>query len=104
MMAERAPLVRSVGNANGLSGGRDRAPRPSDSPGAQPQLRSCFDSGNERMRLPVAATALRAAELIGNSTLKVYPGAPHGLTATHKGRLNEDILGFIQPARGRLVA
>lgn len=56
------------------------------------------------MRLPVAATALRAAELIGNSTLKVYPGAPHGLTATHKGRLNEDILGFIQPARGRLVA
>jgi non-heme chloroperoxidase len=60
--------------------------------------------GEDDQLAPVAATALRAAELIGNSTLKVYPGAPHGLTDTHTGRLNEDMVGFIQPARGRLVA
>jgi non-heme chloroperoxidase len=28
--------------------------------------------------------------------LKVYPGAPHGLTDTHKDQLNEDLLAFIK--------
>ncbi len=29
-------------------------------------------------------------------TLKVYPGAPHGLTATHKDQVNADLLAFIK--------
>jgi len=60
--------------------------------------------GEDDQIVPIAASAMRSVELVENATLKVYPGAPHGLTATHKGRLNDDLLGFIQPARGRLVA
>jgi non-heme chloroperoxidase len=28
--------------------------------------------------------------------LKVYPGAPHGLTDTHKDQLNADLLSFLK--------
>ena len=38
---------------------------------------------NERVVLP-------------DATLKVYPGAPHGITDTHKAQLNADLLAFIQ--------
>jgi non-heme chloroperoxidase len=27
---------------------------------------------------------------------KVYPGAPHGLMATHKDQLDNDLLAFVQ--------
>ncbi|MFS8637494.1 MAG: alpha/beta hydrolase [Gemmatimonadota bacterium] len=60
--------------------------------------------GEDDQIVPIAASAMRSAELVENATLKVYPGAPHGLTVTHKGRLNEDMLGFIRPVQGRLVA
>jgi len=26
----------------------------------------------------------------------VYPGAPHGLTDTHKDKVNQDLLAFLQ--------
>jgi non-heme chloroperoxidase len=26
----------------------------------------------------------------------VYPGAPHGITDTHKDRLNQDLLAFLK--------
>ena len=35
-----------------------------------------------------------AAKLVSNATLKVYPGAPHGLGDTHKEQLNADLLAF----------
>ena len=28
--------------------------------------------------------------------LRVYPGAPHGLMATHKDQLNNELLAFIR--------
>jgi non-heme chloroperoxidase len=28
--------------------------------------------------------------------LKVYPGAPHGLTVTHASQLNADLLAFFK--------
>jgi non-heme chloroperoxidase len=28
--------------------------------------------------------------------LKVYPGAPHGLTVTHKEKFNDDLLAFVK--------
>jgi len=31
--------------------------------------------------------------------LKIYPGAPHGLTVTHKDQFNGDLLAFIQTER-----
>jgi non-heme chloroperoxidase len=40
--------------------------------------------------------AIAAAKLVKNATLKVYPGAPHGLTDTHKEQLNNDLLSFLK--------
>jgi non-heme chloroperoxidase len=34
--------------------------------------------------------------MIAGAELKEYPGAPHGLTDTHKDRLNGDLLAFAQ--------
>jgi pimeloyl-ACP methyl ester carboxylesterase len=34
------------------------------------------------------AAGLAASKLVKTATLKVYPGAPHGLIETHKDQLN----------------
>jgi pimeloyl-ACP methyl ester carboxylesterase len=49
---------------------------------------------------PFFPTALleETAELIPNSVLKVYAGAGHGLTKTHKRRFEDDVLAFLMPA------
>ncbi len=52
--------------------------------------------GDDDQIVPIADSALLAAELVRGATLKVYPGAPHGLPATHKDQLNADLLAFIQ--------
>lgn len=33
-------------------------------------------------------------KLVKNATLKVYPGAPHGLFATHRRQFHDDLLAF----------
>jgi len=33
-------------------------------------------------------------KLLAKGTLKVYPGAPHGLTLTHADQFNADLLAF----------
>jgi non-heme chloroperoxidase len=52
--------------------------------------------GDDDQIVPIGAAALAAAKLIKNATLKVYPGAPHGLTDTHKDQLNTDLLAFLK--------
>ncbi|WP_341909241.1 alpha/beta hydrolase [Ferrovibrio terrae] len=52
--------------------------------------------GDDDQIVPIAAAALAASKLIKTATLKVYPGAPHGLTDTHKDQLNKDLLDFIK--------
>jgi non-heme chloroperoxidase len=52
--------------------------------------------GGDDQNVPIAATAFRSSKLIRNATLKVYAGAPHGLTVTHRERFNNDLLGFAQ--------
>jgi len=49
--------------------------------------------------VPMANTALVSSKLIKNAELKVYAGAPHGLTVTHKDRFNEDLLAFLRRPR-----
>jgi non-heme chloroperoxidase len=46
--------------------------------------------------VPIGASALRAAKLVKNATLKVYAGAPHGLIHTHKSQVNADLLEFLK--------
>jgi non-heme chloroperoxidase len=50
--------------------------------------------GDADQIVPIGAAALAGAKLVKNATLKVYAGAPHGLTDTHKEKLNGDLLAF----------
>jgi non-heme chloroperoxidase len=50
--------------------------------------------GDDDQFVPIANTALRSAKLVPGATLKIYPGAPHGLTVTHKAEFNADVLEF----------
>ena len=54
--------------------------------------------GDDDQIVPIDASARRSSQLVKDATLKVYPGAPHGLasTAPYKDRFNEDLLAFIR--------
>jgi pimeloyl-ACP methyl ester carboxylesterase len=45
--------------------------------------------------VPIDATARQVAKAIPGSTLIEYDGGPHGLLASHKVRLAEDVLKFV---------
>jgi non-heme chloroperoxidase len=50
--------------------------------------------GDDDQVAPVDITARRVAVLVDDVELKVYPGAPHGLTVTHVEQFNDDLLTF----------
>ncbi|WP_445577736.1 Non-heme chloroperoxidase [Pseudomonas sp. E141] len=52
--------------------------------------------GDDDQIVPIDASGPASAALIKGARLIVYPGAPHGLTDTHKDRLNQDLLTFLQ--------
>jgi non-heme chloroperoxidase len=52
--------------------------------------------GDDDQIVPIGAAALRSAKLVKNATLKIYPGAPHGLASTHQDQLNADLLTFLK--------
>ena len=51
--------------------------------------------GEDDQNAAIATTALVSSKMIKKATLKVYPGAPHGLTITHKDQFNNDLLTFL---------
>jgi non-heme chloroperoxidase len=57
--------------------------------------------GDDDQIVPIADSAMLSAKIIKNATLKIYPGAPHGMCTTHKQLVNEDLLAFIQ---GKLMS
>lgn len=50
--------------------------------------------GDDDQIVPIGASGLMSAKLVKGAKLIVYPGAPHGLTDTHKEKLNADLLEF----------
>ncbi len=52
--------------------------------------------GGDDQFVPVNDTAVLSSKLIKGATLKIYPGAPHGLTTTHKDQFNEDLPAFLK--------
>ncbi|ABQ27606.1 alpha/beta fold hydrolase [Geotalea uraniireducens] len=52
--------------------------------------------GDDDQIVPIGASALLSARLVKGATLKIYPGAPHGLCSTHKDRVNADLLAFLK--------
>lgn len=52
--------------------------------------------GDDDQIVPIGNSALLSAKLAPKATLKIYEGAPHGLSQTHQDRFNADLLAFIQ--------
>jgi non-heme chloroperoxidase len=52
--------------------------------------------GDDDQIVPIDDSARLSARIIKNATLKVYPGAPHGLPSTLKDQVNEDLLAFLR--------
>ncbi|MEH0420926.1 alpha/beta fold hydrolase [Streptomyces sp. B21-083] len=52
--------------------------------------------GADDQIVPIAASAEKTAQLVKDSTLKVYPGAPHGLVGEYEKAFNADLLAFIK--------
>jgi non-heme chloroperoxidase len=51
--------------------------------------------GTSDKTVPIDATARQVAKAIPGSTLIEYDDGPHGLLASHKARLAEDVLTFV---------
>ena len=54
--------------------------------------------GDDDQVVPYKDASLLQAKLLKNSTLKIYPGFPHGMMTTHADVINPDILAFIKGA------
>src|SRR5258707_5596726 len=52
--------------------------------------------GDDDQIVPIGASAMLSSKIVKGSTLKVYPGAPHGLPSTHKDQVNADLLAFFK--------
>ena len=52
--------------------------------------------GDDDQVVPYKDAAPLQAKLIKNSTLKIYPGYPHGMLTTHADVINPDLLAFIK--------
>ena len=52
--------------------------------------------GEDDQIVPVQDSAKKSAALLPDGREIYYPGAPHGLTATHTARLNADLLAFLK--------
>jgi non-heme chloroperoxidase len=52
--------------------------------------------GDDDQIVPVGASARLTSGIVKDATLKIYPGAPHGLCSTHKDQVNEDLLAFFK--------
>ncbi len=52
--------------------------------------------GDDDQIVPVKDSAVKSARLIRGAKEIYYPGAPHGLTATHQDQINADLLAFLR--------
>jgi non-heme chloroperoxidase len=52
--------------------------------------------GEDDQIVPIGASAILSSKILKNATLKIYPGADHGLAATHADEFNADLLDFIR--------
>ena len=55
--------------------------------------------GEDDQIVPVKDSAKKSARLVKGAKEIYYPGAPHGITATHQDQINADLLTFITGKR-----
>jgi non-heme chloroperoxidase len=52
--------------------------------------------GDDDQIVPIGDSALLSSKLVKGATLKVIPGAPHGMCSTIKDQINAELLAFLQ--------
>jgi non-heme chloroperoxidase len=52
--------------------------------------------GDDDQIVPIGASAMLSSKLVKGATLKIYPGAPHGMCSTLKDQVNNELLDFIE--------
>jgi non-heme chloroperoxidase len=52
--------------------------------------------GDDDQIVPIGISSQLAVKLIKGATLKVYPGAPHGMAMTMPATINPDLLAFLR--------
>jgi len=52
--------------------------------------------GDADQIVPIADSAYLSSKIVKNATLKVIPGAPHGMCTTHADQVNEALLDFLR--------
>lgn len=55
--------------------------------------------GDDDQIVPIQDAAMLSAKIIKAATLKVIPGAPHGMCSTLKNQINEELFAFFQQSR-----
>src|SRR4030088_607079 len=55
--------------------------------------------GDDDQIVPITASALLSSKLVPGATLKIYPGAPHGMCSTLKDEVNADLLAFFERSK-----
>jgi non-heme chloroperoxidase len=60
--------------------------------------------GDADQIVPIGAAALMSSKLVKGATLKVYPGAPHGMCTTLADEVNADLLSFLGQVKPKLQA
>jgi non-heme chloroperoxidase len=52
--------------------------------------------GDDDQIVPIGASAMLSSKIVKGATLKIYPGAPHGLCSTLKEQINQELLEFLR--------
>jgi len=52
--------------------------------------------GDDDQIVPIGASAMLSSKIVEGATLKIYPGAPHGLCSTLKDQINQELLEFLR--------
>jgi non-heme chloroperoxidase len=52
--------------------------------------------GEDDQVVPVRSSSMKSARLITGAKDVYYPGAPHGITATHQDQINAELLAFLR--------
>jgi non-heme chloroperoxidase len=58
--------------------------------------------GDDDQIVPIADSAMLSVKLVKGATLKVIPGAPHGMCSTRKDEINAELLGFFKRTKEAL--
>jgi non-heme chloroperoxidase len=52
--------------------------------------------GDDDQIVPIGASAMLSSKMVKGATLKVIPGAPHGMCSTLKEQINTELLAFLR--------